>query len=136
LICVTWIGFDDNRELGLSGAASAAPIWAEFMKRAVLVPGFRDAKPFEAPEGIVTVAIDPQTLQLSAGSCPDPYDEVFVSGTEPTEPCSLHGGEGRPEISSGEENRKGLLRRIFGFMAGKSREAEKPRQVPSDVKSP
>ena len=113
LLCVTWIGFDDNRELGLSGAASAAPIWTEFMKRAVLVPGFRDAKPFAAPEGIAKVAIDPQTQQLSTGSCPDQYDEVFVSGTEPTEPCSLHGGQGLPEISSGEGNRKSLAAPYF-----------------------
>jgi penicillin-binding protein 1B len=136
LLCVTWIGFDDNRQLGLSGAASAAPIWTEFMKRAVLVPGFRDAKPFAAPEGIVSVAIDPQTQQLSTGSCPDQYDEVFVSGTEPTEPCSLHGGQGLPETSSGKGNRKSLLRRIFGFMAGKNKEEEKPMQVPSDGRSP
>src|ERR1700723_1430576 len=30
LLCVVWVGFDDNRDLGLSGSASAAPIWAEF----------------------------------------------------------------------------------------------------------
>ncbi len=35
LLCVVWVGFDDNRDLGLAGGASAAPIWAEFMKRAV-----------------------------------------------------------------------------------------------------
>ena len=34
LLCVVWVGFDDNRELDLEGAHSAAPIWAEFMKRA------------------------------------------------------------------------------------------------------
>ena len=33
LLCVVWVGFDDNRELNLEGAHSAAPIWAEFMKR-------------------------------------------------------------------------------------------------------
>ena len=34
LICVVWVGFDDNRELNLEGAHSALPVWAEFMKRA------------------------------------------------------------------------------------------------------
>ncbi len=38
LLCVVWVGFDDNRELDLEGAHSAAPIWAEFMKRALAVP--------------------------------------------------------------------------------------------------
>lgn len=28
LLCVVWVGFDDNRELNLEGAHSAAPIWA------------------------------------------------------------------------------------------------------------
>src|SRR5260370_32508450 len=31
LVTVIWIGFDDNRDLGLAGGATAAPIWAEFM---------------------------------------------------------------------------------------------------------
>ena len=39
LLCVVWVGFDDNRELNLEGAHSAAPIWAEFMKRALEYPG-------------------------------------------------------------------------------------------------
>ena len=73
--------------------------------------------------------------RFSTGSCPDQYDEVFISGTEPTETCSLHGGEGLPEISSGEGNKKGLLRRIFGFLGGKKQEEGNPQQVP-DSKSP
>ncbi len=40
LLCVVWVGFDDNRDLGLAGSASAAPIWAEFMKRAVALPEY------------------------------------------------------------------------------------------------
>ncbi len=35
LLAIVWVGFDDNRDLGLSGANAPAPIWAEFMKRAV-----------------------------------------------------------------------------------------------------
>ena len=27
LLCVVWVGFDDNRDLGLAGGAAAAPIW-------------------------------------------------------------------------------------------------------------
>src|SRR5712692_4322404 len=34
LVCVIWIGFDDNRDLGLAGGSTAAPIWADFMIRA------------------------------------------------------------------------------------------------------
>jgi len=34
LVCVIWIGFDDNRDFGLSGGSTAAPIWADFMNHA------------------------------------------------------------------------------------------------------
>ena len=31
LVCVVWVGFDDGSQLGLTGANSALPIWADFM---------------------------------------------------------------------------------------------------------
>ena len=39
LLCIVWVGFDDNRELDLEGAHSALPIWTEFMKRALELQG-------------------------------------------------------------------------------------------------
>ena len=35
MVCVVWVGFDDNSELGLEGSKSALPIWAAFMKQAL-----------------------------------------------------------------------------------------------------
>jgi penicillin-binding protein 1B len=90
LLCVVWVGFDDSRELGLSGASSAGPIWAEFMKKAVLLPGFANTQEFERPEGVVSVAIDPDTRQLASPECPVTREEVFIAGTEPTQSCTLH----------------------------------------------
>ena len=90
LLCVVWVGFDDNRELGLSGANSAAPIWTEFMKRAVMLPAFSNAQQFERPEGVVSVTIDPETQMLATPDCPVTRQEVFIAGTEPTESCTLH----------------------------------------------
>ncbi len=91
LVCVVWVGFDDNRQLGLSGAYSAGPIWAEFMKTAVTLPGYVNVQEFARPEGIVSVAIDPDTHELAVPECPITQEEVFIAGTEPMEPCSLHG---------------------------------------------
>src|SRR3954469_2163685 len=34
LLTVVWVGRDDNRSIGLTGAQAALPIWTEFMKRA------------------------------------------------------------------------------------------------------
>jgi penicillin-binding protein 1B len=92
LLCVVWIGFDDNRDLGLSGSQTAAPVWAEFMKRAVALPAYRYTQYFEPPPGVVQSSIDPQTGQLATPSCPQSVQEYFVAGTEPTQFCELHGG--------------------------------------------
>lgn len=92
LLCVVWVGFDDNRELNLEGAHSALPIWAEFMKRAAELREYRNVREFEPPDGVVTVEIDPTSGQLATPACPVSRAEVFVSGTEPVETCRLHGG--------------------------------------------
>ncbi|HET8548867.1 MAG TPA: PBP1A family penicillin-binding protein [Bryobacteraceae bacterium] len=94
LVCVIWVGFDDNRELGLEGAKSALPIWTEFMKRAHQHRQYRNVREFDAPDGIVSVDIDPATGQLATASCPNARAEYFVSGTQPIELCRLHGGGG------------------------------------------
>ena len=109
LVCVVWVGFDDNHELQISGASSALPIWAEFMKRAVALPGYRENKPFKAPEGITLAAIDPESLKTSTQWCPESRQEVFIAGTEPVEVCDFHTEQGvsdLPPIS--------WLKRIFG----------------------
>ncbi len=93
LLCVVWVGFDDNRALNLEGAHSAAPIWAEFMKRALQYRAYRDAKPFEAPDGIVSVEIDPASGMPATPFCPITKTEVFIAGTQPVGTCPLHGGQ-------------------------------------------
>ena len=92
LLCVVWVGFDDGRPLNLEGAHSAAPIWAEFMKRALELRAYRDAKPFQAPDGIVSVEIDPQSGMPATPFCPLTKTEVFIAGTQPVGTCPLHGG--------------------------------------------
>jgi penicillin-binding protein 1B len=92
LVCVVWIGFDDNRDLGFSGSQTAAPIWADIMSHAVALPAYRDVHDFAAPEGVVTVLIDPASLELATPSCPTTREEVYIAGTAPTAFCSLHGG--------------------------------------------
>ncbi|HLI85042.1 MAG TPA: PBP1A family penicillin-binding protein [Bryobacteraceae bacterium] len=99
LLCVVWVGFDDNRQLDLQGADSAAPIWAEFMKRALQYREYRDAKPFEAPDGIVSIEIDPLSGMPATPYCPKTRQEVYIAGTQPVGSCPLHGG-GRPNVTN------------------------------------
>jgi penicillin-binding protein 1B len=99
LLCIVWVGFDDNRDLRLEGAKSALPIWTEFMKRALTFKEYRTPKPFEPPEGIVTMDVDPLSGQPATPNCPSTKLEYFIAGTEPvTERCFLHGG-GQPGVT-------------------------------------
>jgi penicillin-binding protein 1B len=92
LLAVVWVGYDDDRELRLSGAYSALPIWTEFMKRATQVPAEWDAQPFEAPPGVITATLDARTNLLASADSPLTRNEVFVNGTEPTAMNSRPGG--------------------------------------------
>ena len=91
LLCVVWVGFDDNRELDLEGAHSAAPVWADFMKRAMQFREYRDARPFQSPGGIVSIKIDPETGMPATPNCPTTRTEVYIAGTEPVGVCPRHG---------------------------------------------
>lgn len=108
LVCIIWIGFDDNHDLGLAGGTAAAPIWADFMIRATSLPGYRDVKDFDKPEGVDSILIDSDTLQVATPNCPATREEVYVAGSEPTQLCELHGGHG-PGTAVGS-----FLSHIFG----------------------
>jgi len=92
LLCIVWVGFDDNRQLDLEGAHSALPIWADFMKRALKYRAYGHVRSFEAPDGIVSAQIDPESGMLATPSCPKTITEVYISGTQPVSSCPLHGG--------------------------------------------
>jgi penicillin-binding protein 1B len=91
LLCVVWVGFDDNRTIDIEGAHSALPIWTEFMKRAIKLRKYSDTKPFEPPDGVVTATIDPESGMLATNLCSMQQPEVFIGGTEPVGFCPLHG---------------------------------------------
>ena len=80
LICVVWVGFDDNRELNLEGAKSALPVWAEFMRRAHQHREYRNVTDFEPPPGVVSVQIDPESGQLATAACPKVRTEYLRGG--------------------------------------------------------
>ncbi len=102
LLCVVWVGFDDNRELDIEGAKSALPVWGEFMKRAITLRRYSNAKPFEAPDGTVYASVDEVSGGRATPMCPPKQvaDELFISGTEPVNYCPLHGGKGGTTISA------------------------------------
>jgi len=102
LLCIVWVGYDDYSDIRLSGAQTAAPIWAEFMKKAVALPQYDDVKPFTQPQGVVDVQLDKITNRLATPACPDDYTIAFVAGTEPHDTCDQSSGV------------KGFFSRVFG----------------------
>jgi membrane carboxypeptidase/penicillin-binding protein len=91
LLTVVWIGFDDNKPIGLSGSQAALPVWTNFMRRAL---AGRPNAPFAVPPGVVSVAIDRDTGQRAAPGCPPErvMQESFLENFEPQTVCEVHGG--------------------------------------------
>lgn len=87
LLAVVWVGFDSQRELGLSGAQAALPLWVEFMRRA---SSGQPPLDFVPPPGVQIVRIDPRSGGLATPRCPEVLDEAFYTGLAPTHPCPLH----------------------------------------------
>ncbi len=89
LLCVVWVGFDDNTPIDLPGASAALPIWTDFMSSAL---AGKTSPRFPVPEqNIVFIEIDKETGLLATPSCPTRVTEAFIAGTEPIEWCLFHG---------------------------------------------
>lgn len=97
LICIVWVGLDDNTDLKIEGGRSALPIWTAFMKRAHTLPDYSRVSDFPEPDGIVRADVCPEAFKmvspayvpsedrLKAGmpACHSLESEVFIAGTEP-----------------------------------------------------
>jgi 1A family penicillin-binding protein len=87
LVAVVWVGSDDNKSIGLTGAQAALPIWANTMQYWLTsVP----RKEFNPPDGIEFVSVDRETGMLATEYCTDISTEPFIKGTAPTNYCSVH----------------------------------------------
>lgn len=110
LVCVVWIGFDDNKQLGLTGAEAALPAWIDFITAAVeLKPGL-GGRNFVCPEGIKFVEVDVDNGSLSTLTCPRRELIAVTERLAPSVECLLHGnlpdsiGPGTDEVAETEKN--------------------------------
>jgi membrane carboxypeptidase/penicillin-binding protein len=60
------------------------------MKRALDYHGYRDAREFAVPSGVVRANLCSESWQLATPDCPSARAEYFVDGSQPTEECQLH----------------------------------------------
>ncbi len=82
LVCAIYVGFDDNSDLRMTGGEAAAPIWAEFMSRALALRPELGGD-FEDPGGLIAIDIDPATGMIAKNSGANLRHELFIEGTEP-----------------------------------------------------
>jgi membrane carboxypeptidase/penicillin-binding protein len=90
LVCAVWIGFDDNTQLGLTGAEAALPAWVDFVKSAVDLRPELGGKAFDRPEGISIEEIDPETGMLATGSCPQRERVALTTAFASNADCYKH----------------------------------------------
>jgi penicillin-binding protein 1B len=90
LVCAVWIGFDDNQQLGLTGAEAALPVWTEFMKAAVDLRPELGGQAFDQPDGITIAEIDPETDELATGKCPMHERVALLTEQAPSSECFRH----------------------------------------------
>ncbi len=84
-VAVVWIGRDDNKPVGLSGATGAMQVWANLMMRLDLQP-----LNLIQPDTIAFVDIDRQNGLLADRHCEFTTNMPFVEGTTPAgySPCA------------------------------------------------
>lgn len=98
---VVWIGRDDNKSAGLTGASGALTVWGEMMSDLTQQPLI-----LPIPDGIERVWIESKSGLRSAPGCPDAVELPFVAGSAPLDsaPC------GEPPKGGGLRN---WFERIF-----------------------
>jgi penicillin-binding protein 1B len=96
-LALTWIGFDDNSPVGLSGGQGAVPIWTRYMLQETAGQQNADWAP---PAGIVMASVDETSGGLAVPQCPPNViiNEAFKDGTQPTQPCPLHSPAAPPPM--------------------------------------
>ncbi len=101
-LAVVWVGLDDNRPTGLTGASGALEVWGALMRG--LAP-----KPLALPEpdGVEWAWVAPDTGRRAEAGCEEAVRLPFVRGSVPAERDPCAGGA--------DPVRRGLdwLRRLF-----------------------
>jgi penicillin-binding protein 1A len=99
LVASAWVGFDDQRSLGVSeeGSSTAVPLWIYFMREALKgLPSCR----MERPAGIIDVTIDQDSGRLTDAFDPNGIHEYFIAEPAPEAIEGIAGEEGLDPATS------------------------------------
>jgi membrane carboxypeptidase/penicillin-binding protein PbpC len=81
----------------ISGVSGCGPLFKDIM---LLMENRKPEARFAEAEDVTRVKICPLSGRLASEYCPGTMDEIFIEGTEPSEHCQVHTGDGRREASS------------------------------------
>jgi penicillin-binding protein 1B len=77
-LSVVWIGRDDNKPIGLTGATGALPIWSALMQQISTQP-----VNLIPPDNITLAWVNPYTGTLTDKDCGSGKQYPYISGSEP-----------------------------------------------------
>ena len=78
-LSVVWVGRDDNKPIGLTGASGALPIWIALMQQISTQP-----VNLIPPDNVNLVWVEPSSGLLTRKGCGNGKQYPYISGSEPT----------------------------------------------------
>jgi len=118
LVVAVWVGHDKSRDLGLTGAQAALPIWA----RIVAGSGRMSDDAVVPPEGVISIALCVETGERAVEACPEREAGWFSDEVGEGTACTLHSDGVFSETTS-------IIEKIRQRFAGESAPAESDADV-------
>jgi penicillin-binding protein 1A len=97
IVTTTWMGFDNNTNLGSGefGSNAALPMWIDFM--ALALPETPDRRR-KQPDGLVTIRIDPDTGKAASAGQRNAIFEIFREENAPLPESESASSNAQPEV--------------------------------------
>ena len=115
LVVGVWVGFDQPRQIGREayGSRYAAPLWADFMKRAARI---RPPEAFDAPVGLKETTLCRISYQRPVEGCPTYTEYLKPDDKAPSGLCQIHKGSIKQQVRRAIEGLlSGLGKKIRGI---------------------
>ncbi len=87
MVAVVWVGRDDNKPAGLTGAQGALQVWGDMMRRLDPMP-----LALARPDTVEEVWVDPESGLRAGPQCPGAREFPFIEGSAPTAGSSCVNG--------------------------------------------
>ncbi len=132
LVTGVWVGNADNKPMErVSGVTGAGPIWHDFMQVALKGKAVQD---FTRPDGLIDLDVCATSGLLPTPYCPYTKREVFIAGTQPTQPDNLYQpvkidvATGLPATNDTPQDRIGT--RVYLILPAEAREWARDNGIP------